>query len=136
QAQDEDDLRTAAESVTGLMQDLGAGDVSNDLTDTVPSLQVRVDRAAAADVGVTEAQLGQLVQAATDGARVGRVEFDAQQVDVLVRQGGADDLDALSDLEVATTADGEPVVLGELAELETVEEAVTITRVDGLRAAT
>ncbi|GAA1185828.1 efflux RND transporter permease subunit [Ornithinimicrobium humiphilum] len=135
QAQDEDDLRTAAEAVTGLLQEVGAADVTNNLTDTVPSLRVSVDRAAAAEVGLTEAQIGQLVQAATDGAQVGRVEFDAQQVDVVVRQGSAEDLDALSALEVAATADGEPVTLGELAELETVEEAVTITRVDGLRAA-
>jgi hydrophobic/amphiphilic exporter-1 (mainly G- bacteria), HAE1 family len=137
QAQDEEDLRAASESVTGLLQEVGATDVTNDLTDTVPALQVGVDRAAAAEAGLTEAQVGQLVQAATDGARVGRVEFDAQQVDVLVRQGEAGDVDALRELEVAPPADGQDaVLLGDLADLETVEEAVTITRVDGLRAAT
>ena len=136
QAQDEDDLRAAADQVTDVMAEVGATDVTNNLTDTVPALRVEVDRAAAADVGVVESQLGQLVQAATDGARVGRVEFDAQQLDVLLRQGEAADVAALADLEVATDEDGEAVLLGDVAELTTVEEAVSITRIDGLRAAT
>ncbi len=136
QAQDVDALREAAGSVSALLGEVGATDVVNDLTDTVPALRVQVDRAAAAEAGVTEAQVGQLVQAATDGATVGRVEFDARQVDVVVRQGEAQDLDALTDVEVARGADDLPVRLGDVAELETVEEAVTITRVDGLRAAT
>ena len=136
QAQDEDDLRAAADQVTEVMAQVGAADVTNNLTDTVPALRVEVDRAAAAEVGVVESQLGQLVQAATDGARVGRVEFDAQQLDVLLRQGEAADVDALADLEVATDEDGEAVRLGDVAELTTIEEAVSITRIDGLRAAT
>ncbi|MGD8199222.1 efflux RND transporter permease subunit [Ornithinimicrobium sp. W1679] len=136
QAQDEDDLRAAAGQVTEVMGDVGATDVTNNLTDTVPALRVEVDRAAAAEVGVVESQLGQVVQAATDGARVGRVELDAQQIDVLLRQGQAPDVEALAALEVATDTDGEAVVLGDVAALETVEEAVSITRIDGLRAAT
>ncbi|WP_151526327.1 efflux RND transporter permease subunit [Serinicoccus kebangsaanensis] len=136
QGQDIDELRTTADEVTELMSDAGALDVTNNLTETVPALQVQVDRAAAAEVGLAEAQLGQVVQAATDGATVGQVEIDATQVDVVVRDGEAGDLDALRELEVATDTAGDPVVLGDVAELEAVEEAVSITRVDGLRAAT
>lgn len=136
QAQDPEDLQETAQAVTQLMRDVGATDVVNDLAETVPALQVQVDRAAAAEVGVAEAQLGQVVQAATDGATVGRVEFGTQQLDVVVRQGSAPDVQALEGLEVARDADGEPVLLGEVADLVTIEEAASITRVDGLRAAT
>ncbi|ANS79676.1 RND multidrug efflux transporter [Serinicoccus hydrothermalis] len=136
QGQDLDELRTVADEVTELMSDAGALDVSNDLTETVPALRVQVDRPAAAEAGVAEAQLGQVVQAATDGATVGQVEIDVSQVDVVVRDGQADDLDALRALEVGTDTAGEAVTLGDVADLERIEEAVSITRVDGLRAAT
>ncbi|MGD8149553.1 efflux RND transporter permease subunit [Ornithinimicrobium sp. Y1694] len=136
QAQDPDDLRATAEDVTQLMRDSGAADVVNDLAETVPSLQVQVDRVAAAEVGLTEAQLGQVVQAATDGATVGRVEFGTRQLDVVVQQGSAAEPEELESLVVTTDPDGEDVVLGDIADIERAEEAVSVTRVDGLRAAT
>ena len=136
QGQDLDQLDAAAQDVASLMEEAGALDVTNNLTDTVPALQVEVDREAAAAAGLAEAQLGQTIQAATDGAVVGQVEIDASQVDVVVSEGSADDVAALRDLEVGSDPDGEPVALGEVAELRTVDEAVSITRVDGLRAAT
>ncbi|WP_298887195.1 efflux RND transporter permease subunit [uncultured Serinicoccus sp.] len=136
QGQDLDQLDAAAQDVVSLMQEAGALDVTNNLTDTVPALQVEVDREAAAAAGLAEAQLGQTIQAATDGAVVGQVEIDATQVDVVVSEGSADDVAALRDLEVGSDPAGDPVALGEVAELRTVDEAVSITRVDGLRAAT
>ena len=136
QGQDLEELRVAAEDVAALMEDAGALDVSNDLTDTVPALQVEVDREAAAAAGLAEAQLGQVVQAATDGATVGQVEIDASRVDVVVRDGEATDVDELGQLEVGSGTDGDAVTLGDVAELRTVDEAVSVTRVDGLRAAT
>ena len=98
QGQDLEELRVAAEDVAALMEDAGALDVSNNLTDTVPALQVEVDREAAAAAGLAEAQLGQVVQAATDGATVGQVEIDASRVDVVVRDGEATDVDELGQL--------------------------------------
>ena len=136
QAQDADDLRATADEVTALVRDSGADDVTNNLTDTVPALHVKVDRAAAADAGLTEAQLGQVVQAATAGATVGRIELDGTPVDVVVRQGEVADVTELEALEVGSGAAGEPLLLGDVAGLSTVEEAVSITRIDGLRAAT
>ncbi|WP_122262931.1 efflux RND transporter permease subunit [Ornithinimicrobium cerasi] len=136
QAQDAEDLQAAAADVTELMRAAGAADVTNNLTDTVPALRVSVDRQAASEAGLSEVQLGQVVQAATGGATVGRVELDGSPTDIVVRQGDAADVAALEELEVAATATGEPVTLGEVADLETVDEAVSITRIDGLRAAT
>ena len=136
QSQDEEDLRAAAEDVTALMREAGAADVTNNLTDTVPALRVAVDRAAAAEAGLTEAQLGQVVQAATGGATVGRVELDNQTLDVVVHQGSAEDIEELEGLEVAADPAGDSVTLGEVADLTAIEEAVSITRIDGMRAAT
>ena len=136
QAQDPDDLEATTQEVVELMTDAGAADVSDSLSDTVPALRVSVDRQAAAEVGLAEAQLGQVVQAATSGATVGRVEFGTRVIDVVVHQREAADVEELEELEVARDLDGEPVLLGDVAELETIEEAVSTTRIDGLRAAT
>ncbi|AXH96501.1 efflux RND transporter permease subunit [Ornithinimicrobium avium] len=136
QAQDADDLRTTADTVATVLKDAGATDVVNNLTDTVPALHVEVDRQAAADAGIAEAQLGQVVQAATGGATVGRVELDGARRDVVVEQGSAPDVEALKSLPVGASATGDVVTLGEVADLATVEESVSVTRIDGLRAAT
>ncbi len=136
QAQDAEDLRATTQQVNQLMRDAGAADVTDSLSDTVPALRVDVDRAAAAEVGLAEAQLGQVVQAATTGATVGRVEFDNRLIDVVVHHRDAPDVTALEDLQVAVDAEGEPVRLGDVAQLERTEEAVSTTRIDGLRAAT
>ncbi|MDO5738993.1 MAG: efflux RND transporter permease subunit [Ornithinimicrobium sp.] len=136
QSQDPQALRATAKDVTDLMMESGAADVTNNLTDTIPALRVSVDREAAAAAGLTEAALGQVVQAATDGTTVGRIELDNQRVDVVVKAGEAGELDKLKKLQVATDAAGDPVTLDDVADLATVDEAVSITRIDGLRAAT
>ncbi|MFK5646020.1 efflux RND transporter permease subunit [Ornithinimicrobium sp. LYQ121] len=135
QSQDTEDLRTTSQEVEEVLAAAGAADITNDLTDTVPALQVQVDRAAAAEVGLTEVQLGQVVQAATAGAQVGQVELDARRLAVVVRQGSAEDRADLEELQVATDADGDLVLLTDVATVQEVEESVRITRIDGLRAA-
>ncbi len=136
QGQDAGALRTTADQVTQVLHDAGAADVVNDLAETVPSLRITVDRAAAARVGLTELQLAQTVQAATSGTTVGRVELDGRQVSVVVRAGAAADLATLRRLPVAAVPGAPAVVLDDVADLDQVQEAVSVTRIDGLRAAT
>jgi len=134
-SQDPDDLAAAAAQVEGVLADVGAEDVTNNLTDTVPGLDVTVDRDAAARVGVTETQVGQVVAAAMGGSTVGRVTLGTAPTSVVVHQGEPPaDLAALEALPVAAGPSGE-VVLSDVATLERVDQQVRITRVDGLRSA-
>nr|WP_281497190.1 efflux RND transporter permease subunit [Ornithinimicrobium sp. F0845] len=134
--QDQDDLAAAADDVAGVLTDVGAEDVTNNLTDTIPGLDVTVDRSAAAELGVTETQIGQTVAAAMGGSTVGRVTLGTAPLSVVVHQGEPPaDLAALENLTVAAGPAGE-VVLSDVASLDRVDQQVRITRIDGLRSAT
>ncbi|USQ76193.1 efflux RND transporter permease subunit [Ornithinimicrobium cryptoxanthini] len=133
--QDQEDLASAADDVTQVLKDVGAEDVTNNLTDTVPGLEVTVDRAAAAQLGITETQVGQAVASAMGGSTVGRVVLGTQPASVVVHQGEPPaDLAALEDLTVGAGPEGE-VVLGDVATLERVDQQVRISRIDGIRSA-
>ncbi|GAA1159002.1 efflux RND transporter permease subunit [Ornithinicoccus hortensis] len=133
---DQEDLAATAEEVVTVMEDVGAGDVTNNLTDTVPSLQVTVDRSAAGQAGLTEAAVGQVVAAATNGSIVGQVELEGSDVTVVVHQGERPaTVDELESLPVGGGEQG-PVLLGDVADLEEVDQPVRVTRIDGIRAAT
>ena len=134
--QDPEDLTSAAGEVEQVLVDVGAQDVTNNLTDTVPGLEVTVDRAAAAKVGMTEAQVGQTVATAMGGSTVGRVTLGTTPASVVVHQGEPPaDLTELENLSLGGDPTA-PVVLSDVATLERVDQAVRITRVDGLRSAT
>ncbi|WP_256840201.1 efflux RND transporter permease subunit [Ornithinimicrobium faecis] len=133
--QDPEDLTSAASEVEQVLVDVGAEDVTNNLTNTVPGLEVTVDRAAAAEVGLTESQVGQTVAAAMGGSTVGQVVLGTQPASVIVHQGEPPaDLSALESLAVGAGPEGE-VVLSDVASLERVDQQVQITRIDGLRSA-
>jgi HAE1 family hydrophobic/amphiphilic exporter-1 len=133
---DQEALAPVAQDVAELLRDVGATDVSNNLTDTVPAMEVVVDREAAAQAGITEVQVGTAVATAMRGNTVGEVMLGTTPAQVVVRQGeGPADRAALEDLVVGAGTAG-PVRLGEVATLERVDQQVRITRVDGVRNAT
>lgn len=134
-AADPDDLAAAAADVVDAVEAAGGTDISNNLADTALSLRVTVDRDAAADVGLTETQVGQVVSAVSTGSTVGQVDLGADILPVVVEQGEAPQtLDELAAVVVGAGPDG-PVTLADVATLEQVDELAQITRVDGQRSA-
>jgi hydrophobic/amphiphilic exporter-1 (mainly G- bacteria), HAE1 family len=134
-AADPDDLTTAAEQVVEAVREVGGADVTNNLSETVPSLSVTVDREAAADAGLTETQVGQLVSAVSTGSTVGQADLGTEILPVVVEQGEAPEtLEELAALVVGAGPEG-PVELGDIAALEAVESQVQVTRIDGQRSA-
>ena len=133
---DQEELAAAADDVAAALEQVGAEDIVNNLTETVTGLEVRVDRPAAAQLGVTEAQIGQAVAASMNGSTVGQVVLGTTSTPVVVHQGEAPANRAeLEDLVLGASADG-PVTLTDVADLEQVEQQVRITRIDGMRSAT
>ena len=134
-AADPDDLAAAAADVVEAVQAAGGTDVSNNLADTALSLRVTVDRAAAAEAGLTETQVGQVVSAVSTGSTVGQVDLGADILPVVVEQGEAPQtLEELAAVVVGAGPEG-PVTVGDVATLEQVDELAQITRVDGQRSA-
>ncbi|WDZ85033.1 efflux RND transporter permease subunit [Micromonospora cathayae] len=133
QAADPEALARATEEARAAMADLaGVEDVSSSLAERVPRVEVAVNRAAAARVGLTEAAVGQLVAQAYRGSPIGQVTVDGGQRNVVLRFAGAPPttVDALRALPVG------PAKLGDIATVEQVEGLQQVTRIDGDRSVT
>ncbi|KZM79332.1 efflux RND transporter permease subunit [Cellulosimicrobium sp. I38E] len=135
-APDTDTLAAAAADVQELAEDAdGAAQVTNNLASAQSTVQVTVDRDAAAAVGLTETQVAGTVAGTMSPAPVGTVNLGDGPVQVRVLAGEAPATVAELEQVVLPTAAG-PVPLTQVAEVAEVEVPTSITRVDGERSAT
>ncbi|MFE1149207.1 efflux RND transporter permease subunit [Streptomyces albidoflavus] len=105
-------------------------DVQSDLSQSVPRISVRANEKAAA-AGFTDAGLGQVVAQSVRGTTAGQVVLDDAERDIVVKSAKpAETLAALRALPLG------PVKLGQIADVELVDGPVSMTRIDGSRAAT
>ena len=132
QAADTDVLARATEQARQALAGIdGVTDVSTSLGESAPRIDVAVDRAAAARVGLSEAAVGQIVAQSFRGSPLGQVTLDGQQLDVTLRSGsGPTSVAALRALPLG------PVKLGDIADVKQVQGPVAVTRIDGERSAT
>ncbi|HEX2298389.1 MAG TPA: efflux RND transporter permease subunit, partial [Pseudonocardiaceae bacterium] len=99
------------------------------------AVDVRVDRRAAAAAGLSDQQIGQAVATALRGAPAGTIMVDGTPQNVVLRTGaGPADVAALRGLPLGVTSLG-AVRLGDVATVREVEQAASITRIDGSRSA-
>ncbi|MFK3984886.1 efflux RND transporter permease subunit [Micromonospora sp. NPDC050397] len=132
QASDNDVLARATEQARQAMAAIpDVEDVESGLADSAPRIDVAVDRAKAAQFGLSEAAVGQLVAQSFRGSPLGQVSFDNEQQDVVLRFGPAPaTVDALKALPVG------PARLGDIATVNEVAGPVSVTRIDGERSVT
>ncbi|MGW6003932.1 efflux RND transporter permease subunit [Oerskovia enterophila] len=135
-APDTETLAAAADQVQQLAEDTeGASEVTNNLASAQSTIQVTVDRDAAAAVGLTETQVAGTVASLMSPSPVGSVNLGDGPVQVRVAVGQApatvDELEAL----VVPTAAG-VVPLTQIASIDEVEVPTSISRVNGERSAT
>jgi HAE1 family hydrophobic/amphiphilic exporter-1 len=130
-ASDGTTLRQAAEQVRRTVAGLDdVTDVTSDLSQSVPRISVRADDKAAA-AGFTEQTLGMAVTEAVKGTTAAKATLDDTERDVVVRSAKpARTLTQLKNLRLG------PVKLGDVATVQLVDGPVSMTRIDGQRAAT
>ncbi|MFI7138012.1 efflux RND transporter permease subunit [Streptomyces massasporeus] len=131
-AADADVLRTASEEVRKAVASLDdVTDVTSDLSQSVPRISVKAnDKAAAA--GFNDQTLGGAVAQAVRGTPAAKAILDDTERDVVIRSAKpAKTLKQLKDLRL-----GGAVKLGDIATVELVDGPVSMTRIDGQRAAT
>ncbi|WEH33010.1 efflux RND transporter permease subunit [Streptomyces sp. AM 4-1-1] len=130
-AADADTLKKASEQVrTEVAKIKDVTDVQSDLSQSVPRISVRAN-AKAADAGFDETTLGAAVAAAVQGIPSGKAIMDDTERDVLVRS--AHPAATMAELKALPLG---PVELGEIADVKLVPGPVSMTRIDGQRAAT
>ncbi|NUL04915.1 efflux RND transporter permease subunit [Streptomyces lunaelactis] len=130
-ASDADTLRKAAEEVRTEVAGLDdVTDVQSDLAQSIPRISVKAN-AKAADAGFNETTLGLAVGQAVRGTPSGKAILDDSERDVVITSGKpAKTLAELRNLSLGA------VKLGDIAEVELVPGPVSMTRIDGSRAAT
>lgn len=133
---DPDQLSTLAQQVQTVVEGVdGTSDVTNNLAAAQPTVQVVVDRAAAAQVGLTETQVAGTVAAVMSPRPIGTVDLGDGPLDVtIVATAGLTTLDQLRQV-VLPTATG-IVPLTQVASIDEVDVPTSVTRVDGERSAT
>ncbi|MFH8938304.1 efflux RND transporter permease subunit [Streptomyces griseosporeus] len=130
-AADADVLRTAAEQVRRTVASLDdVTDVTSDLSQSVPRISVRANSRAAA-AGFDEQTLGLAVAQAVRGTPAAKAVLDDTERDVVIRSAHpATTLRQLRDLRLGA------VRLADVADVKLVDGPVSMTRIDGQRAAT
>ncbi|MGW2231536.1 efflux RND transporter permease subunit [Streptomyces formicae] len=131
-AADGDVLRKASDEVRAEVAKLDdVTDVQSDLSQSVPRISVKAnDKAAAA--GFDQSTLGQAVAQAVHGTTSGKATLDDTERDVVIKSAKpAATLDELKKLPL-----GPGLRLGSIAEVKLVDGPVSMTRIDGARAAT
>ncbi|MFD9781777.1 efflux RND transporter permease subunit [[Kitasatospora] papulosa] len=130
-AADADVLRKASEAVRGEVAELeDVTDVQSDLAQSVPRISVKANDKAA-DAGFDGTTLGAAVAGAVRGTPAGTAIMDDTERDVLVKS--AEPATTMAELKALRLG---PVRLGDIATVELVPGPVSMTRIDGQRAAT
>ncbi|MFF4352251.1 efflux RND transporter permease subunit [Streptomyces sp. NPDC001530] len=130
-AADADVLRKAADQVRDEVAKLDhVTDVTSDLAQSVPRISVRANSKAAA-AGFNDTTLGAAVAEAVRGTTSGKAILDDTERDVVIRSAKpAGTLDELRNLRLGA------VKLADIAKVKLVDGPVSMTRIDGQRAAT
>jgi hydrophobic/amphiphilic exporter-1 (mainly G- bacteria), HAE1 family len=121
QGQDINVLNQLAARATTLVQGLpGVVDVRNEASETVPELSVQIDRAKAAEYGVTADQIGNTVRTAVAGSTASflRPSGSTLQTPIVVQVSGGNTLDRtqIANLPL-TTASGALLHIGQVAQV-------------------
>lgn len=128
---DGDTLRKAAEEVRAEVAKLkDVTDVQSDLAQSIPRISVTAN-AKAADHGFSQATLGASVAGAVQGTQSGKAIMDDTERDVVIKSAHpATTMEELKKLPLGG------VKLGTIADVKLVPGPVSMTRIDGQRAAT
>ncbi|MFE5633364.1 efflux RND transporter permease subunit [Streptomyces sp. NPDC056543] len=130
-ASDADTLKKASEAVKAEVAKLkDVTDVQSDLSQSVPRISVKAN-AKAADLGFDDTTLGMVVAQAVRGTPAGKAILDDSERDIVLTSAKpATTMESLKALPLG------PVALGDIAEVKLVPGPVSMTRIDGSRAAT
>ncbi|GAA1920086.1 efflux RND transporter permease subunit [Microbacterium aoyamense] len=135
-APDSSTLQEATDAVVDAVTGVdGVGQVSSNLSASLPYISVTVDREKAAELGLSEVAVGALVSNTMQPQRIGTVEIDDTGLTVyLAASQTPATIDELSELTVPSAAG--PIPLSDVATVEESEGPTSITTEGGQRTAT
>ncbi|WP_051172785.1 efflux RND transporter permease subunit [Microbacterium indicum] len=135
-AASDSDLQTATDAVVSELDGRdGIGTPSTNLEASQPYIAVDVDRAAAAELGLTEAAVGGIVNGAMQPQQVSSIEIDGSSYTVYIdSEDPPTTVDELRDLQIPTASG--VVALSDIATVDQATSPASINSADGRRTAT
>ncbi|MGR0218303.1 efflux RND transporter permease subunit [Agromyces sp. ZXT2-6] len=135
-ASNQEDLRAATEAMVDELSGLDSlTQVTSNLEESRPYIQVAIDRAAAAEAGYSEVALGGIVSASMQPQSAGSIVIDEQTLTIYIAsEEPPATIEALSALAVPTPAGA--VRLDSLATVQQTDGPASVTTVKGLRSGT
>lgn len=126
--------KTAQEIVDVLESIKGSQDVYTPENSGIQYLQIKVNRSAAGKLGLTIAEINQILQSQIEGQQLGIVQEGARRTPILLRGSDAVRLSPTTFSQLLITLpDGHNIPLSSIASLERTEGPVKIDRERGIR---
>jgi len=124
--------------VEQMEQNPGLNSVDSDFQETRPQMRIEVDRARAADLGVSVAEIGRTLETMMGSRRVTTFVNQGEEYDVILQAADADRRSPadLQNLYVRSQETGQLVPLSNLVELDSLAAAGSLSRFNRLRAIT
>jgi hydrophobic/amphiphilic exporter-1 (mainly G- bacteria), HAE1 family len=134
-ATSEQELRDAADAVLAAVQDLDVvAEASSNLSNDQPFIAITVDRARAAEAGLSEIQVGGIVTAAMNPSAVGSVVIDEKTLSIyILNESAPTTIQQLRDFTIPTATGLVP--LSDLATVDQQNGPASITAIKGVRSA-
>lgn len=135
-ATSEQELRDSADAVVAAVRDLDVvAEASSNLSEDQPYIAIQVDRAAAAERGLSEIAVGGIVTAAMNPTASGSVIIDEKTLSIYIINSTAPlTIQELRDFSIPTALG--PVPLSDLATVEEQNGPASIVTIKGVRSAT
>lgn len=134
---DLDTLRELSDDIVTMVRSVpGTREVSSDMEDGNPEVQIKVDRQRAASYGLTPAQVSNEVRNAMQGTVVSRYRVEGDEIDIRIKYTATrfDDMEAMQNLNIRTSL-GTLVPLYQVADFNIEPGPVQIQRQDQTRQA-
>ena len=132
---DEEVLAIESAKITKIVSAIpGAADVKAETTQGLPQLQITINRNAIARYGINVSDVNEIVEAAVGGKTVTQISDGAQRIDVVARLAPEyrDSPEKIGRIPVPAP-NGATVTLSQLADIQSVEGPVQISRENGQR---
>ncbi|HHV65419.1 MAG TPA: efflux RND transporter permease subunit, partial [Peptococcaceae bacterium] len=115
----------------------GTREVESSYEDGIPEVEIKIDRAAATQYGLTASQIAQAVRGIVSGTTATRFKYGGTEIDVIIKgdEYYSQNIQALEQIPITTNL-GFAVSLGQVADVSIKRGPVTISREDQERVIT
>lgn len=127
---DLDTLKTISDDIANIVESVeGTREVSHDIGEGIPEVQINVDRTTASQYGLSAAQIANTVKTVVSGRTATRYKMEGDEIDVVIKGDDiySESISNLNNLPISTPM-GTVIPLDQVADVEIARGPVAINR--------